>query len=273
MRVRAFTQDDAHIFCTEDQIVKETKDFCTFLHEVYNDFGFTKVDIKLSTRPEKRAGTDETWDKAEQGLSEAIKLAGYDFEIMEGEGAFYGPKLEFQLTDAIGRTWQCGTIQLDFVLPERLNAQYVTADGTKKHAVILHRAILGSFERFIGILIENFAGKLPLWISPAHAVVCSISQENEAFAKSVVEKLNENGIIAESDCGNDTISYKIRKYSNQKVPYIISIGKKEQETGMISIRILGSERNHLMPLEEFISKFKKLVTNKVQHYHVISNVS
>jgi threonyl-tRNA synthetase len=266
MRVRAFTQDDAHIFCTEDQIVKETKDFCTFLHEVYKDFGFTKVDIKLSTRPEKRAGTDETWDKAEQGLAEAITMAGYDFEIMEGEGAFYGPKLEFQLTDAIGRKWQCGTIQLDFVLPERLNAQYVTTDGTKKHAVILHRAILGSFERFIGILIENFAGKFPLWIAPIHAVVCSISEENADFAKTIAEKLQSNGVIAECDIGGDTISYKIRKYSGQKVPYIISIGKKEQETGQIAIRILGSDKNYIMSVDEFTEKFRKLMQAKSENY-------
>lgn len=260
MRVRAFTQDDAHIFCTEEQIVQEVKDFCVFLHEVYHDFGFTDVDIKLSTRPEKRAGTDKTWDKAEKGLADAIKLAGYDFQIMEGEGAFYGPKLEFQLTDAIGRKWQCGTIQLDFVLPERLNAQYVSSDGSKKNTVILHRAILGSFERFIGILIENYAGKLPLWISPLQVAVCSISENYGNYAQKVAEELQKAGIITHIDNDADKISYKIRKYSTQKVPYIITIGKQEEETGDISVRILGSEKNHTFT----ISKFIQFITKKIE---------
>ncbi|MFT4967806.1 MAG: threonyl-tRNA synthetase [Candidatus Deianiraeaceae bacterium] len=259
MRVRAFTQDDAHIFCTEEQIIDEVKNFCVFLHEVYYDFGFKSVEIKLSTRPEKRSGTDETWDKAERGLAEATKLAGYEFETLEGEGAFYGPKLEFQLTDAIGRKWQCGTIQLDFVLPERLNAQYVTQDGNKQYTVILHRAILGSFERFIGILIENFAGKLPLWIAPVHTVVCSISEKYNTHAKYVMELLRKAGIIAECDTTDDKISYKIRKHSNQKVPYIITIGQKEMDENLLSIRTLGSNANSQMSVEGFA----QLVSNKI----------
>ncbi len=262
MRVRAFTQDDAHIFCTEEQIIDEVKNFCVFLHEVYHDFGFKSVEIKLSTRPEKRAGTDETWDKAEKGLAEATKLAGYEFETLEGEGAFYGPKLEFQLTDAIGRKWQCGTIQLDFVLPERLNAQYVTQDGNKKHAVILHRAILGSFERFIGILIENFSGKLPLWIAPVHAVVCSISEKYNTHTKYVMELLQKTGIIAECDTTDDKISYKIRKHSNQKVPYIITIGQKEMDENFLSIRTIGSDKNSQMSMEDFIQFVNNKILNK-----------
>ena len=268
MRVRAFTQDDAHIFCTEEQVIKETGDFCKFLHEVYRDFGFNEIKIKLSTRPEKRAGDDATWDKSERELADAIKLAGYDFEIMEGEGAFYGPKLEFQLTDAIGRKWQCGTIQLDLVLPERLNAQYVAGDGSKKYVVILHRAILGSFERFIGILIENFAGKLPLWIAPIHAAVCSISEENAEHARQIAQILCNAGIITECDTSNETISYKVRKHSGQKVPYIISIGKKEQEEGVVSIRVLGSEKNHTMKLEDFQSKVLNIIQAKTENYNL-----
>ncbi len=266
MRVRAFTQDDAHIFCTEEQIVQEVKDFCVFLHEVYQDFGFTDVEIKLSTRPEKRAGTDETWDKAEQGLADAIKLAGYNYEIMEGEGAFYGPKLEFQLTDAIKRKWQCGTIQLDFVLPERLNAQYVTPQGSKKNTVILHRAILGSFERFIGILIENYAGKLPLWVSPVHVVVCSISEHYNEYSQKVAEELKKSGIIVHLDATADKISYKIRKHSTQKVPYIITIGKQEEETGNLSIRTLGSEKNYQFTVENFINFVYNKINNKEKTY-------
>ena len=266
MRVRAFTQDDAHIFCTEEQIVKEVKDFCIFLHEVYNDFGFTDVEIKLSTRPEKRAGTNETWDKAEKGLADAIKLAGYNYEVMEGEGAFYGPKLEFQLTDAIKRKWQCGTIQLDFVLPERLNAQYVTPQGSKKNTVILHRAILGSFERFIGILIENYAGKLPLWVSPVHVVVCSISENYNNHAQKVAEELQKSGIITHIDDTSDKISYKIRKHSTQKVPYIITIGKQEEEQNTLSIRILGSEKNHQFTVENFVNFVYNKIKNKDKTY-------
>ena len=259
MRVRAFTQDDAHIFCTPEQIVGEVKSFCELLHKIYLDFGFTKVDIKLSTRPINRAGTDEIWDSAEKNLSDAVKMAGFDFEVLAGEGAFYGPKLEFQLTDAIGRKWQCGTIQLDYVLPERLGANYIDSDGSKKQAVMLHRAILGSFERFIGILIENFAGKLPLWINPIHAVVCSISENTAEYATSVYDELKSAGVIAELDNSSEKISYKIRKYSTQKTPYIITIGRQEQETGVLSVRTIGSEesRNYT------VSQFKEFVLAKI----------
>ena len=260
MRVRAFTQDDAHIFCTPEQIVGEVKDFCELLHKIYLDFGFTKVDIKLSTRPINRAGTDETWDSAEKNLSDAVKMAGYDFEILAGEGAFYGPKLEFQLTDAIGRKWQCGTIQLDYVLPQRLGANYIDSDGTKKQAVMLHRAILGSFERFIGMLIENFAGKLPLWINPIHAVVCSISESSSQYATSVYGELKLAGVIVELDNSSEKISYKIRKYSTQKTPYIITVGKQEQENSTISVRTIGSEENR----NYTISQFKECVLGKIK---------
>ena len=260
MRVRAFTQDDAHIFCTPEQIVGEVKSFCELLHKIYNDFGFTKVDIKLSTRPINRAGTDETWDSAEKNLADAVKMAGFDFEVLAGEGAFYGPKLEFQLTDAIGRKWQCGTIQLDYVLPERLGANYIDSDGSKKQAVMLHRAILGSFERFIGILIENFAGKLPLWINPIHAVVCSISENTAKYATSVYDELKLAGIIIELDNSSEKISYKIRKYSTQKTPYIITVGRQEEENSTISVRKIGSEesRNYT------ISQFKEFVLGKIK---------
>ncbi|MDA0617348.1 MAG: threonine--tRNA ligase, partial [Proteobacteria bacterium] len=264
MRVRAFTQDDAHIFCTEEQVVDEVKSFCLFLHEVYKDFGFKKVDIKLSTRPEKRAGSNETWDRAEQGLAKATRLAGYEFETLEGEGAFYGPKLEFQLTDALGRKWQCGTIQLDYVLPERLGAYYISSDGSKKQTTMLHRAILGSFERFIGILIENFAGKLPLWVAPVHVAVCSISQNHHAFAQKVGAELQTQGIITHIDDTDDKISYKIRKHSHQKVPYIITIGKQEEETGNLSVRILGSEQNHQFSIE----RFKQFVIDKIKNKEI-----
>ena len=260
MRVRAFTQDDAHIFCTPEQIVGEVKSFCELLHKIYNDFGFTKVDIKLSTRPINRAGTDETWDSAEKNLADAVKMAGFEFEVLAGEGAFYGPKLEFQLTDAIGRKWQCGTIQLDYVLPERLGANYIDSDGSKKQAVMLHRAILGSFERFIGILIENFAGKLPLWINPIHAVVASISENTAKYAQTVVNDLKSAGIITELDNSAEKIGYKIRKYSTQKTPYIITVGKQEEENSTISVRKIGSEesRNYT------ISQFKEFVLGKIK---------
>lgn len=266
MRVRAFTQDDAHIFCTEEQIVPEIKNFCIMLHEVYKDFGFSNVEIKLSTRPEKRAGTDETWDRAEEGLAKATKMAGYNFEVLPGEGAFYGPKLEFQLTDAIGRKWQCGTIQLDFVLPERLDAQYIAKDGTKQYCVMLHRAILGSFERFIGMLIENFAGKLPLWIAPVHVVVCSISENFENYANKVAKNLKDLGIITEIDIESDKISYKVRKYSNQKMPYIVTVGANEEQSGTVSVRTFGSNENKTMKIDEFVNSIKEKIAKMEIEY-------
>jgi len=260
MRVRAFTQDDAHIFCEEDQINFETIAFCELLKSVYKDFGFEDVKVKFSTRPEKRAGSDETWDRAEAALSEAVKVAGLECEMNPGEGAFYGPKLEFTLVDAIGREWQCGTLQVDFILPERLDAHYVASDGTRKRPVMLHRAVLGSFERFIGILIENYAGKFPLWLSPVQMVVATITNDSDGYALEVVEKLREHGFRVEDDLDAQKINYKIREHSLKKVPYILDIGKKEAEEGSVSVRKLGEEGQKSMPLVEFI----KYATRKVR---------
>jgi len=252
MRVRAFTQDDAHIFCTKDQINSETVGFCNLLKEVYEDFGFRDVKVKFSTRPEVRAGSDEVWDEAEKALEEAVKETGLEYEISPGEGAFYGPKLEFTLIDAIGREWQCGTLQVDFILPERLDANYIDKDGAKKRPVMLHRAILGSFERFIGILIESYAGKLPLWLSPTQIVVATITNDSDEYAKEVVKKLAGNGFRVEADLSSNKINYKIREHSLQKVPYILAIGKQEAENGSVAVRTLGRQGQEIMSLDEFI---------------------
>ena len=253
MRVRGFTQDDAHIFCREDQIESETKLFIEFLSLVYRDLGFTEFKIKFSDRPEKRAGTNETWDKAEAALANATKAAGYDFELNPGEGAFYGPKLEFVLTDAIGRDWQCGTLQVDFVLPERLDAEYVGEDGGKHRPVMLHRATLGSFERFIGILIENHAGKLPLWLAPRQVVVASIVSDADAYVHEVVAALRKSGIRAEADVRNEKINYKVREHSVGKVPVILAIGMKEVEERTVSVRRLGETQTRTVALDAIIS--------------------
>ncbi len=263
MRVRAFTQDDAHIFCEEDQVNEETVNFCKLLKEVYSDFGFEKVAVKFSTRPEKRAGTDETWDRAENALAEAVKEAGLEYEIQEGEGAFYGPKLEFTLVDAIGRGWQCGTLQADFILPERLDASYIASDGSKKRPVMLHRAILGSFERFIGILIENYAGKFPLWLAPTQVVVATITNDSDEYAAQVVEKLKLAGLRVESDFDAQKINSKIREHSLQKVPYILAIGKKEAEIGAVSVRKFGEEKQSVMSIDEFVDLALKQIRDKV----------
>ncbi|MBM3580136.1 MAG: threonine--tRNA ligase [Alphaproteobacteria bacterium] len=262
MRVRAFTQDDAHIFCEEHQINEETIRFCELLKEVYSDFGFEKVAVKFSTRPEKRAGTDETWDRAENALAEAVKVAGLECEINPGEGAFYGPKLEFTLIDAIKREWQCGTLQVDFILPERLDASYVASDGSRQRPVMLHRAILGSFERFIGILIENFAGKFPLWLAPTQIVVATITNDSDDYAKEVVQELKARGLRVEADLDAQKINYKIREHSLKKVPYILAIGKKEAENKTVSVRKLGEETQQVMGLEEFVTMARKQVTAK-----------
>lgn len=253
MRVRGFTQDDAHIFCREDQIESETKLFIEFLSLVYRDLGFTEFKIKFSDRPEKRAGTNETWDKAEAALANATNAAGYDFELNPGEGAFYGPKLEFVLTDAIGRDWQCGTLQVDFVLPERLDAEYVGEDGGKHRPVMLHRATLGSFERFIGILIENHAGKLPLWLAPRQVVVASIVSDADAYVHEVVDALRKSGIRAEADVRNEKINYKVREHSVGKVPVILAIGMKEVEERTVSVRRLGETQTRPVALDAIIS--------------------
>ena len=227
MRVRGFTQDDGHIFCTEEQIESETANFIKLLSRVYSDLGFKSFDIKFSTRPEVRVGSDEVWDKAETALESAIKKLGHPYEVVEGDGAFYGPKLDFVLTDAIGRDWQCGTFQADFNLPERLDAEFVGDDGKKHHPVMIHRAVLGSFERFIGILIENYSGKLPLWLAPQQVVVATIVSEADEYAEEIILKLKDKGIRCEADLRNEKISYKVREHSLRKVPIIFAIGKKE----------------------------------------------
>jgi threonyl-tRNA synthetase len=253
MRVRAFTQDDAHIFCTEDQITAETVEFCRLLTSVYKDFGFTDVRVKFSDRPEKRAGSDETWDKAENALLEASKAAGLETTLNPGEGAFYGPKLEFVLRDAIGRDWQCGTLQVDFVLPERLDASYTAEDGSRKRPVMLHRAVLGSFERFIGILIENFAGRFPLWLAPTQVVVATIVSDADDYAQEVAAALRQAGIRAEVDVRNEKINYKVREHSVAKVPVMLVVGKREAENRMVAMRRLGSPDQEIVALDQAVA--------------------
>ena len=252
MRVRAFTQDDAHIFCTEDQITSETKDFCDLLLRIYKDFGFEEVKVKFSDRPEVRAGSNETWDKAESALKEATEAAGLEWTLNPGEGAFYGPKLEFVLRDAIGRDWQCGTLQVDFVLPERLDATYIGVDGEKHRPVMLHRAILGSFERFLGILMENYAGKFPLWLAPVQAVVTTITSDADDYAHEVYEALKTAGIRAEIDVRNEKINYKIREHSHKKVPAIFVVGKREAEENKVAVRRLDGKDQEILALAEAI---------------------
>ncbi|MBJ3784066.1 threonine--tRNA ligase [Devosia sediminis] len=247
MRVRGFTQDDAHIFCTEDQIEAETKKFIDLLASVYADLGFEGWRIKLSTRPEKRIGSEESWDRAEAALGNACNAAGHDYVVFPGEGAFYGPKLEFVLTDAIGRDWQCGTLQVDPNLPERLDAEYVGADGGKHRPIMLHRAVLGSFERFIGILIENSSGKLPMWLAPTQVVVTTIVSEADEYAEKLVSQLKAAGIRAEIDTRNEKINYKVREHSVGKVPLLFVVGKREAEEGNVSVRRLGTEGQQVRP--------------------------
>ena len=258
MRVRQFTQDDAHIFCREDQLVQEVRDFCDLLDSVYHDLGFDKYAIKLALRPEKRFGSDEMWDKAEAELREAVRSSGrateeYGWEELPGEGAFYAPKLEFHLTDAIGRTWQVGTIQSDRVLPERLDAAYVGEDGAKHRPVMLHRAILGTFERFIGILIEHHAGRFPVWLAPVQAVVATIVSDADEYAKQVSAKLEAAGIRVETDLRNEKINYKVREHSLAKVPHLLVVGNREAEEGKVAIRTLGSEGQRIMSVDEAIA--------------------
>ncbi len=249
MRVRGFTQDDAHIFCTEDQIEAECAGFIALLSSVYKDLGFEKFDIKLSTRPDVRVGSDAVWDKAENALQKAIEGLGLPYEVNEGDGAFYGPKLDFKLTDAIGREWQCGTFQADFNLPNRLDAEFVGEDGAKHRPVMLHRAILGSFERFIGILIENYAGKLPFWLAARQVVVASIVSDADAYVHEVVAALQKSGIRAEADVRNEKINYKVREHSVGKVPVILAIGMKEVEERTVSMRRLGDTITTSMPIQ------------------------
>ena len=253
MRVRAFTQDDAHIFATEDQIVAETKRFCELLLSIYRDFGFEDVLVKFSDRPAKRAGSDETWDKAEKALMDATRQAGLDFTLNPGEGAFYGPKLEFVLKDAIGRDWQCGTFQVDFVMPVRLGAVYVGEDGQKHHPVMLHRAILGSFERFLAILIENYAGKFPLWLAPRQIAVATITNDADDYASEVVARLQAAGLRAEADLRGEKINAKVRDLSLAKVPLIAVVGRKEAEQGSIALRRLGGADQEVLALDKAIT--------------------
>lgn len=261
MRVRQFVQDDAHIFCREDQFLEESVLFIELLKRVYSDLGFTDWFVRLATRPDVRAGEDDVWDKAEQGLEQALKDVGLEFEWAPGEGAFYGPKIEFHLRDAIGRSWQCGTLQLDFVLPERFNIDYVGEDGEKHRPVMLHRAIVGSMERFIAILIENYAGKVPLWLAPTQAVVATIVSEADAYAEEVLTALRSVGIRAEADLRNEKINYKVREHSLAKVPNLLVLGKREAEERTVALRPLGTDaRQEVLPLNELIERLKQEAT-------------
>ena len=254
MRVRGFTQDDAHIFCTEDQIESETKNFIDLLSKMYSDLGFSDFKIKLSTRPEKRIGSDASWDKSEKALQDAIEKLKLPYTIDEGDGAFYGPKLDFVLTDAIGRKWQCGTLQVDFNLPGRFDSTYVGADGSKHTPVLLHRAALGSFERFIGILLENYEGKLPLWLSPTQTVIAAITDEANDYAEELNKTFLSHKLRTEVDIRNEQISYKVREHSLNKVPYILAVGKKEVADKTVSVRKLGSDKNTVMSADDFIKE-------------------
>ena len=262
MRVRGFTQDDAHIFCTEEQIQGEVADFIVMLQKIYEDFGFADVLVKLSTRPEKRVGSDETWDKAEAALAAALQQNGLAFDLQPGEGAFYGPKIEFTLKDSLGRLWQCGTIQLDFNLPVRLGAEYVAEDNSRKPPVMLHRAIVGSMERFLGILIENFAGAMPLWLSPVQAVVMNITDAQAEYVENVVAELKKNGFRAQSDLRNEKINYKIREHSLQKMPYLLVAGEREMQSGQVAVRTRKGEDLGSMPLQTLIEHLRSEVDSK-----------
>ncbi len=254
MRVRGFTQDDGHIFCTEDMILDECVAYTALLQKVYADFGFTDILYKVATRPAARIGSDEVWDKAEHALMESLRRSGVEFVIAEGDGAFYGPKVEYTLKDAIGRQWQCGTIQVDFSMAERLDAEYVSDDGSRRHPVMLHRAIVGSLERFIGILIEQHAGALPAWLAPEQAVVCPITDQQHEYAREVAKTLQKQGVRVSVDARNEKINYKIREHSMQKVPYILVVGDKEKASGAVAVRARGSIDLGVMPLEDFSAK-------------------
>ena len=262
MRVRGFTQDDGHIFCTEDQILDECVAFTDLLKKVYRDFGFTDIIYKVATRPEKRVGSDEAWDKAENALIESLKRSGCDYELSPGDGAFYGPKIEYTLRDAIGRMWQCGTIQVDFSMPMRLGAEYVAEDNTRKIPVMIHRAILGSLERFIGILIENHAGAMPLWLAPVHAVVLNISDGQSEYAKSVVETMKKAGFRVEADLRNEKITYKIRDHSVNKVPYLLVVGDKEKNGNTVAVRARGGVDLGVMKVDELMARMDNEIRSK-----------
>ena len=267
MRVRGFTQDDGHIFCTEEQIESETKLFIELLSDIYKDLGFDKFDIKLSTRPETRVGSDEVWDKAENALESAIKKLDLPYKVEEGDGAFYGPKLDFVLTDAIGREWQCGTFQADFNLPDRLDAEFVGEDGQKHIPVMIHRAVLGSFERFIGVLIENYSGKLPFWLAPIQVAVATIISDVDDYAKEIIDALENAGIRCHSDLRNEKISYKVREHSAAKVPVIMALGAREKESKTVSIRRIGSDKTETMDFDEAL----KVLSDQNSNLHQIDS--
>ena len=257
MRVRQMTQDDAHIFCREDQVADEARRFLELFASVYADFGLSDITYKLATRPEVRAGSDEVWDRAEAALAQALDAVGLKYEIAEGEGAFYGPKLEFHLTDAIGRTWQCGTFQLDYVLPERLDADYVGEDGAKHRPVMLHRAVFGTFERFIGILIENYAGAFPMWLAPVQVVVATITSDADDYARRAADSLRAAGLRVETDLRNEKINYKVREHSVGKTPVIAVVGRREAEEGKVALRRLGSDRQEILTLAEAVERLSR----------------
>jgi len=257
MRVRGFTQDDGHIFCTEDQIESEVTAFNALVKQVYSDFGFNEVAVKLALRPEGRVGSDEVWDKAEDALRMGLRASGLEWDELPGEGAFYGPKIEFHIKDAIGRSWQCGTMQVDFSMPGRLGAEYVAEDNTRKVPVMLHRAILGSLERFIGILIENFSGALPLWLAPVQAIVLNISEKQADYAGHVVESLKKAGVRAEADLRNEKITYKIREHSVNRLPYQLVVGDKEKAEGLVAVRTRGGQDLGQMPVRLLIERLHK----------------
>ncbi|MGV8899514.1 MAG: threonine--tRNA ligase [Burkholderiaceae bacterium] len=262
MRVRGFTQDDGHIFCTDDQILDECVAYTALLQKVYADFGFKEIIYKIATRPDKRVGTDDLWDKAENALIESLKRSGCQYEISPGEGAFYGPKIEYTLKDAIGRPWQCGTIQVDFSMPERLGAEYVAEDNTRKIPVMLHRAILGSLERFLGMLIENHAGALPLWLAPEQVVILNISDAQAEYAQSVAQELIKQGFRARADLRNEKITYKIREHSVQKVPFIVVVGDKERDSNTVAVRARGNIDQGVMSVEELVNRLNNVIDSK-----------
>jgi threonyl-tRNA synthetase len=262
MRVRGFVQDDGHIFCTEDQILDECVAYTELLHRVYRDFGFEQILYKVATRPAKRVGDDALWDKAEHALMESLRRSGVAFEIAPGDGAFYGPKIEYTLKDALGRHWQCGTMQVDFNMPQRLGAEYVAEDNTRRHPVMLHRAIVGSLERFIGILIENHAGAMPMWLAPVQAMVLNITDAQAEYAKSVVQTLKKQGFRVEADLRNEKINYKIRENSLQKLPYLLVAGDKERQAGTVAVRARGGVDLGVMSVEAFAERLAADVSGK-----------
>ena len=262
MRVRAFTQDDAHIFCTPEQVQSEAEAFLNLLYSVYHDFGFDEVMVELSTRPEKRIGDDSLWDKAESALAAALDDSGVEYKLNPGDGAFYGPKIDFKLRDTIGRIWQCGTLQLDFNMPGRLGAEYVTEDGSRKTPVMLHRAILGSLERFIGILIENYAGKMPVWLAPVQAVVLNITDRQDQRCKEIAESLENQGFRVDLDLRNEKIGFKIRAHTLSRVPFLLVVGDREVEEGTVAVRTRAGKDLGSMELEDFVGHLRSEVDRR-----------